>query len=523
MLFSSLYSQFDQRFDPEDWILFTQPGPITSISEGLSYIYFGSALGGIQRYQYYAGAFDFPLTIAQGLPENAMEAVHFDKNTGILWAVTRNYVCYSYDRVGEWYYQTKKAYGMPENSRVLAMGHDRDYIWIVTPTMSYQLDHNSGILLGAMPNLSKQDIVWSGSHLRPGEPMPTFLIDYSIADGWSIFTDRFLDNYGRDVVPTVIKQQEFGEIWIGTAEGYILQVDIQSENIAPLRVGLASNDVNLIVRDKAFWLAGDINRWTRGLTRFSWKRNFVDWYEFDVTINLSPVSFVKGLAFKNEIWFGGNSVLGIYNKKEDYWRTLSLPTFGRMLALKADSSTIWMGTTTGVQRFDPKTKREISPDLFDRLEQRRVFDIEFIHGNTWLATDEGIYIYDSRNQSLLRGNEFNSDLDCLMFPTWQINTDHDSIYVTNTSGLWLWTGKSCEQIVPASAYHNRPVTAFEILAGRLFLATTDGLYRMNKDGSAFYAYNYPFMKPVNDMYISDQECWLATNDGLVLFNWRSDP
>ncbi|MFQ6605145.1 MAG: hypothetical protein ACE5D8_06275 [Fidelibacterota bacterium] len=517
------FSQLDRRYQPDDWILFTQPGRITSISEGLSYIYFASALGGIQRYQYYAGEFDFPITVAQGLPENAVEAVHFDKNTGILWVVTRKYICYSYDRIGDWYYQSKEDYGFPANTPVIQLGHDSQSLWVVTPTMIYQLDHNGGVLLGVMPSMDPLNIVWSSSPLRTGEPLPEFLLDFAINDGWTVFPDRFLDHYGRDIVPTAIFQQEFGEIWIGTAEGFILKVDIQSETIFPLRVGLANNDVNLIVRDKAMWLAGNVGRWSRGITRFSWKRNFTDWYEYDVTINLSPVNYYTGLAWGNEIWFVGNSVLEIYNKKNDFWRMISPMTFGRAYTIKADSATIWIGLSTGAMRLNPKTKRIIAPDILDRLEQRPVYDIEFIRGNVWFATDEGIYVYNPINETLQPGDAFESEMRCLMFPTWQIGVNNDSVYVANNHGLWLWAGNQCELIISLTSFHNRPVTTFAIVDHHLFIGTTDGFYRMNKDGSGYYSYNYPFVKPVNDMYISDEECWLATNHGLVRFNWRSDP
>ena len=60
------YSQKDIKFHPWDWITFSQPEIINSISEGNEYIYFATN-GGILRYNFFGNYWDYPISISQGL------------------------------------------------------------------------------------------------------------------------------------------------------------------------------------------------------------------------------------------------------------------------------------------------------------------------------------------------------------------------------------------------------------------------------------------------------------------------
>ena len=53
-------------------------------------------MGGIKRFNLFGNYFDEPITTAQGLKDNFVSAVHFDKVTGLLWAASTNYLQYSF-------------------------------------------------------------------------------------------------------------------------------------------------------------------------------------------------------------------------------------------------------------------------------------------------------------------------------------------------------------------------------------------------------------------------------------------
>ena len=83
-----IFSQPDSRFRAFDWTLIKDSGAINSITEGYSSIYIG-LLGGVKRFNKYSYSFNPPITTAQGLKENNINAVHFDKQKGILWIASK--------------------------------------------------------------------------------------------------------------------------------------------------------------------------------------------------------------------------------------------------------------------------------------------------------------------------------------------------------------------------------------------------------------------------------------------------
>ena len=90
--------QPSSRHDPFDWIIYRKPGTIRSFAEGFSYIYIGTESAGIYRYSIYGDRFESPITRAQGLANNEITAIHFDKRTGTLWAATDESLDYTYTR-----------------------------------------------------------------------------------------------------------------------------------------------------------------------------------------------------------------------------------------------------------------------------------------------------------------------------------------------------------------------------------------------------------------------------------------
>ena len=84
LIFNILLAQPDSRFEAFDWTLYRQTGSINSISEGYDFAYFATDNAGILRFQLYQNRYEEPITTAQGLTDNQIFAIHFDRNTGML-------------------------------------------------------------------------------------------------------------------------------------------------------------------------------------------------------------------------------------------------------------------------------------------------------------------------------------------------------------------------------------------------------------------------------------------------------
>ena len=102
LLLSDLRSQPDPRFRPFDWVLYSGAGTVSSITEGYTFAYIGTGSGGLKRFNLYGNYFDEPITTAQGLKNNNITAVHFDKSTGLLWVSTPGHIQYSFSRERDW-------------------------------------------------------------------------------------------------------------------------------------------------------------------------------------------------------------------------------------------------------------------------------------------------------------------------------------------------------------------------------------------------------------------------------------
>ncbi len=519
-----LIGQVNPKYDPMDWVLFRQAGSIGSITQGFSYIYLGSSDGGIYRYNIFRQEWDDPLTQAQGLPDNTIESVLFDKNSGTLWVATPGHISYTYNREGHWYNIAKSDLGLNKKFTVERIGYSDNYIWIDAGTLYYQLDRSTGILLNAIPHPDETNIRWNSGLVENYVEFPPEYQDYTIMDGWIFQVDRFLDYYGRTVFATTFFLQEDGTLWVGTNKGYVLTADPRMKIFKPFKLGMANTDVTSIMGESSLYLSGRITSTSVGITYFDPNRNIIDWYEPEVIVNLPDVSFTSSLETPNHYWFGGDGQLSIYNKKDGFWKTISAVNCNSIYTMVWDSGEVWIGGNGGIDRFNARTVSRFHAEIESLLHSVTVYDIEVNGDEIWFATSEGIIVYNKTTDQLMDGNQWAKQLNDVILISWNIEMVDSSILTASNSGIHSWD-KATHQvdlIVDPSQYQNQPVTAFEVLDSTLFVGTQNGLYRMGWDGTGYYHYNYSFIHHVNDMYINNDDCWLATDQGLVWFNWRKD-
>ena len=117
-----IFAQPDSRFRPFDWTIFKGAGSINSISEGYTYIYLATQTGGLKRFNLFSNKFDEPITRAQGLKNNSINATHFDFQTGLLWIATKNFLQYSFSREGDWYNIRLDELGLMKRDKVENIG-----------------------------------------------------------------------------------------------------------------------------------------------------------------------------------------------------------------------------------------------------------------------------------------------------------------------------------------------------------------------------------------------------------------
>ncbi len=329
--------QPSSRHDPFDWIVYKKPGKIRSFAEGFSYIYIGTESAGIYRYSIYGDRFEAPITRAQGLASNEITAIHFDKRTGTLWAATDESLDYTYTREGNWTSNKLDNYNLLSGVKIEQLGSSENYLWALAGTLYLKLDRVSGIFLGSFPFPDEMGINWSSGPIRYAEGIDDLLMEYTVMDGWLLNLNTFISPVGKPVRATSIYKGSTNTLWVGSDSGIIFQGDPYMKSFYPLTYGLANTDVQAMTYEFPSWVGGRAYPGDPGaVTLVDPERGYFTWYEGETAINVDQLEVFGSCSVDNEVWFGGQNAIYVYNRKDDFWRTLDatrgLPV-GRIKAL----------------------------------------------------------------------------------------------------------------------------------------------------------------------------------------------
>jgi len=531
IIINQINAQPDNRYEPFDWVLYTQLGAITSVTEGFSYLYVGTRFGGVVRIHRYGHYLDETITTAQGLKENEVSAVHFDRRTGNLWVATQNYIHSSHTREGGWYSNRINEWGLPSASEIKRMGSSEDYIWIQLGSAFVKLDHISGIFLGSFPRPDDDIIEWSENIKYPDYSID-ILNEYSLTDGWMLVGENNLDPWGKYGRTTVFYSGREGDVILGTEDGTIFVGNNQMKLLEPVYAGLGNSDVQFIMGDNGYYLGGRLSNLTRGLTYFNFRRKLVEIDEFVNRINLSTGSYYCSLQLENEIWYGGYNMIAVYNEKEDYWRTFDETRgfFGNVIIdMVADSEYVWVASSSGLFRMNQTDKRVHQLGFEKMFDRRYIYDIELKDDLLWIASDYYLTIVDLTTEEVLSHKNIGelSEMDGVedILSGFKVIDIYDNeIMISTNQGIWnfhLTTSKWSELVDP-SVFSGREITAMTRNEKYIFIATNDGFIRYDIKDGFIRDYNHNFLGTVHDLKIDKNNLWIGTSNGLIKFKWTID-
>ncbi|MFC1527882.1 hypothetical protein ACFL5D_03975 [Candidatus Neomarinimicrobiota bacterium] len=529
LILNILLAQPDSRFEAFDWAVYRQTEGINSITEGYYYAYFATENAGILRFQLYQNRFEEPITTAQGIRDNQILAVHFDQNTGILWAASENFIDYSYNAEGNWFHIDLDDTGLHREALIQQIGSSNNYIWINAGSTFLKLDKVTGIVMGLLPLPDEDDVIWSSKRERFFE-IPNALKNYVVMDGWIINNNQFIDPFGKIVEPTTFYFGKNSDVYIGMEDGTIFIGDVQMETFYPFSFGLNNTDVAAFTKSDDLWITGRNNVNTRGITRHNIRQNYFRHIDFENSINFRSQPFYSILETDKEVWFGGNSAISIYNKKKDYWREITeasgIPN-GKITSLSEDSSAIWVGTTRGLVKVSMINRRAEQINLERLLRMRKINDLKIVGDNLWIATDNYLLIYDQKNNSLIDFKSFGNTKDIegrknIFTKFTDIFQNGDKIYISTTVGILKYNIKDEDWnvVVEPSAYDGSKVNNLAIENGYCFIGIDYGIWQINIENGYSQLYNYLFIGSVQDMYIQGDTLLIGSNKGLIRYLWK---
>ena len=529
-LFTTLIlAQPRAKYRPFDWLMFKEPGKINSLSEGYEYLYIATSHGGIYRYSLYSNQYDFPITTAQGLQSNNITGVHFDHNTGIIWASSPGFLQYSYTREGDWRQINLVDLGLRSNDRISRIGNSENYVWAEANVVYIKMDKTSGILSGIYPRPDELNINWSSDQYSIQNEISDIVNNYTIMSGWMVSGSQFIDNYGRYIDITSGLIGSHNDVWIGSSDGTLFHGNKTMQAIFPTEFGVRGSNIEALSLDaNNLWIGSKDYQISRGITRLNINNFQADHYDFDITVNMNLTEVHSILNFDSDLWLGGNGVVLVFDKDDNYWRTLGadrgIPDTD-ITSMVGDSNYIWIGSYYGIRQLDRRTRRE-EPMGFEYLfNNHPVYDLDINDYGVWIASRTGIYLYDKNNPQIM--NALSLGISYLDFPVSRVTSIYQNkniLYFATNIGIVTFdmSEEIWDMLISAAEYKGLDVSDMLVVGKFCFIATQQGLFRINQKSHRVREYNFEFIGSVNTIKHMDKFIWIGTSEGLIRFKWRKD-
>jgi hypothetical protein len=529
----TILCQINSRHDPFDWVIYRKPGTIKSFTEGLSYIYIATESAGIFRYSFYGNQFEYPITRAQGLSSNRVNAIHFDKITGILWVATDKAIDYSYNAEGNWISRSLENYNLLSGVTIEQIGSSNNYLWILAGPSYLKLDRTSGVFLGSFTFPDEMEIEWSSGPMKYSNSVDDVLMDYTVMDGWLLNLNSFISPKGKNVYISTIYSSDNNTIWVGTDAGIIFQGDPYMKSFYPIKYGLSNTDVQTFIHSFPSWLGGRNYPDDEGsLSLVDPYNAYFDWYEGEFLINVNHLDIYENCIVNNEYWFGGVSSIIVYDSKRDFWRTLDASKgipYGQIRFLEPDTNFIWAASNYEIEKINIKTKRSESTRLNNSLSNSYINDISLINNYLWVSTEYKLLCYNTDSEVIVpfdyvgNTNSIKDRIDVIT-KFYAVFYDGIKLYVATNQGIIAYNNvnSTWELITESTIYNNKVVKIIYVYNKQLFIVTDNSLIRLKMNKGFYKEYDYQFIGTINDIFVENNHVWLATNNGLIQFKWKKD-
>ena len=527
---SYAFSQPLKSFRPFDWVLYKASGSITSFTEGYTFIYVGTSSGGIKRFNVYGNYFDNPISTAQGLENNIINAVHFDKKTGFLWASTPDHIQYSFSREGDWFSKAFRDIGLSKYDKVTQIGSSDSYVWLKARSSYVKLDHSSGMMVGIYPIPDEINILWSSGEYSKYHESNYDFTNFVVLDGWMLNGDELIDPIGNRKKITTVLFTQYGNVFLGSEDGVVFYGSKTMETFTPIFSDIINDDVLSLHLDNYYlWIGSRNYLISKGISKLDVKSLESFSFSFEETINMQPSSIYSFTSENNEFWAGGEGMILYYNGGKNFWKTLDqsrgIPD-GIIWDMCLSDRYLWMGSSRGLKRLEIATHTVDLVGIEQYFNNTQVYSIENINNDIWIGSKSGLYIYSNNDPKLINAFSLQKKEELInnLFNFTIIQQDDNQVYVAGDMGVAKFDTQSKEwELVSSSVvYDNKMIYSMSVNDNYLFLGTREGLSRINKRTGLIRNYSYPFIGQVNDLILDGNTLWIGSVNGLIKFKWKRD-
>ena len=510
-----IHAQIDQRFDLFDWEIVGQNESINSISEGYQYIFFATDANGILRFNKFSRKFESNLYLGQGIKSKIIKHVYFDKNTGILWLAGNKGLEFSNSGQGNWNNINFKRLSINSLRNIDDIGSSKSYLWIKTMSYYIKIDHISGAFLGVFTYPDERNIDWGDINFNNLYSSRDFSFeDYFVDEAWLLGNDSAADNNGIFHKYNSYLKTENGYSWIGLSNGQLLFIDDFSKTISPQTFGVrVSVPLTISINDK-IWIGGINNQFSA----ISSIENRFDKIENFVETNYSGFSnsdFFSSEIVNDEVWFGSNGKVVVYNIRSDFFRTLGyekgIPA-QKIEFIEFIDQRVYIASSNDLIVLDSKSKKIINSPLEDLVKKNNLFIdyLDNIDGKLHISLNGRVYLLDSQENINTDKYEF---LFNESFRVDGIFGDNEHLFFSSELGIF---NNEDNRLIPSSVYFNFVVNDVLLIENILYIGTSGGLaiYDIEEEQLNNF-YDFSFLRNIFKMEQVDEFLVLLTSTGLI--------
>ena len=319
------------------------------------------------------------------------------------------------------------------------------------------------------------------------------------------------------------------DVWIGSSDGTLFHGNKTMQAIFPTEFGVRGSNIEALSLDaNNLWIGSKDYQISRGITRLNINNFQADHYDFDITVNMNLTEVHSILNFDSDLWLGGNGVVLVFDKDDNYWRTLGadrgIPDTD-ITSMVGDSNYIWIESYYGIRQLDRRTRRE-EPMGFEYLfNNHPVYDLDINDYGVWIASRTGIYLYDKNNPQIM--NALSLGISYLDFPVSRVTSIYQNkniLYFATNIGIVTFdmSEEIWDMLISPAEYKGLDVSDMLVVGKFCFIATKQGLFRINQKSHRVREYNFEFIGSVNTIKHMDKFIWIGTSEGLIRFKWRKD-
>ena len=357
----------------------------------------------------------------------------------------------------------------------------------------------------------------------PPEKYQNFFLDF----GYSFLPkNEIQDVYLRQYQVTFGFQDDPQEIWLGTWGLGLARGNTVTGQMKFVPFGLDEKNVQALYLDGDLIYVGGagFSAPARGVTIYDRQKKTWEYWEPSSSFNFYSAD-VTVIAGDNQcIWLGTKTGLVRYNKKEQRFYTFTR-SWGlwenEITALKSDGKNLWIGTARGLNVYEAGQDSVIKVQM-PGINRVYVYTIEVDSQTVWVGTDQGVYRLDLQEKTR---EKFIDPFGMVNTRVNHILKYQDQIWFATRLGI-LQYDKTVNKYKVYSQGVDLPggeVLKIAVHPLAIWGATTNGAIKLDRSTNLWHLYTE--FDGLLDNYVQclvqeEDYVWFGTPEGLTRFYWN---